>query len=212
MARKNDLRQQREGTVINVTSKKQETLLIRALQTVVASLKDEFLIRLKWRQEWLLSDVIAQVSRDFPDVTFAEPLPRSAMKPDGGILSIVDGEGTHHVILIVEVKNQGTNDLRLAEGKSRQAMGNAIERLGKNVIGFRTAMLRESITPFVCFGYGCDFAEGSSIRDRVMTIAMFGQLNETRPLSPPVWEGSRPSTDENDNYIHVSVTPSVYGE
>ena len=29
--------------------------------------------------------------------------------------------------------------------------------LGKNVIGFRAAMLTEAIMPFVCFGYGCDF-------------------------------------------------------
>ena len=82
-------------------------------------------------------------------------------------------------IVISEVKNQGTNDLRLKEGKKKQAKGNAIERLGKNVIGFRTALMRESIFPFVCFGYGCDFAPDSSILDRVTTIAMFGKLNKT---------------------------------
>lgn len=177
MARKADLRKQRTGTVINVTSRKQETSLIQALRTVESTLGSTFPVKFKWQSQWLLSEVIKRVRLDFPDVEFADPLPRSAMKPDGGILSIVDGEGVDHAILIVEVKNQGTNDLRLAEGKTRQAMGNAIERLGKNVIGFRTAMLRESITPFVCFGYGCDFADGSSIRDRVMTIAMFGPLN-----------------------------------
>jgi type II restriction enzyme len=32
--------------------------------------------------------------------------------------------------------------------------------------------------PFVCFGYGCDFEEGSYILDRVLTMAMFGPLNE----------------------------------
>ena len=56
-------------------------------------------------------------------------------------------------------------------------MGNAIERLGKNVIGFRTAMITEGIFPFICFGDGGDFADDSSIRDRVTTIAMFGHLN-----------------------------------
>ncbi len=81
-------------------------------------------------------------------------------------------------MLIVEVKNQGTNDKREVEGLPRQAMGNAIERLGKNVIGIRAAMLTEGIMPFVCFGYGYDFKKGSSIRDRVTTIAMFGPLNE----------------------------------
>ena len=126
----------------------------------------------------LLKDVIGVLRDDFPDVTFAQPKETSSMRPDGGVLSIVDRDGGRHTILITEVKNQGTNDLRAAEGKSRQSRGNAIERLGKNVIGFRAAMLMEDIMPFVCFGFGCDFEEESSIRDRVVTIAMFGPLNE----------------------------------
>ena len=31
----------------------------------------------------------------------------------------------------------------------------------------------ESITPFVCFGEGCDFEEESSILDRVSTMNSF---------------------------------------
>ena len=100
------------------------------------------------------------------------------MRPDGGILSIVDKDDRGHVILITEKKNQGTNDSRVKEGKPRQAKGNAIERLGKNVIGFRTALKTEAIFPFVCFGDGCDFDDKSSILDRVSTIAQFGKLNE----------------------------------
>jgi len=82
-------------------------------------------------------------------------------------------------VLISEVKNQGTNDLRAREGLPKQAKGNAIERLGKNLIGLRAALLKEAIFPFVCFGYGCDFEDDSSILDRVSTMAMFGRLNET---------------------------------
>jgi len=72
------------------------------------------------------------------------------------------------------------------EGKTSKALSqvllyrNAIERLGKNVIGFRTALLNETIFPFVCFGDGCDFAQDSSILDRVITISMFGKLNISR--------------------------------
>ena len=105
----------------------------------------------------------------------------SSIRPDGGILFIrgLPGDSLSYPILIAEVKNQGTNDLRAEEGLPKQAKGNAIERLGKNVIGLRTALLRESIFPFVCFGYGCDFEPDSSILDRVTTIAMFGELNRT---------------------------------
>ena len=101
--------------------------------------------------------------------------------PDAGILSIESNreDALTYPILIAEVKNQGTNDQREREGKARQSRGNAIERLGKNLIGLRTALMRESIFPFVCFGYGCDFEDGSSILDRVSMMAMFGRLNET---------------------------------
>jgi type II restriction enzyme len=178
MARKADLRLQRAGTVINLTSQKQETEMGHALTAVVAKLQDDFGLQLHHNTTWMLADIVKSLKADFPDVVFAPVRKDTYMQPDGGILSIVDRDGGKHVILIVEVKNQGTNVERAAEGKPKQAKGNAIERLGKNVIGFRTAMLRESIMPFVCFGYGCDFENDSSILDRVITMAMFGPLNE----------------------------------
>ena len=105
------------------------------------------------------------------------------MRPDGGVLSVVDRDGTIYPILITEVKNQGTNYLRAEEGKPKQPKGNAIERLGKNVIGIRTALMPEGIVPFLCFGYGSDFADDSSILDRVSTIAMFGPLNQVNVVN-----------------------------
>lgn len=178
MARKADLRLQRAGTVINLTSKKQETEMGHALTAVVARIQEDFGLSLHHDKAWMLADIVRSLQADFPDVRFAPVRKDTFMKPDGGILSIVDRDGGRHPILIVEVKNQGTNDARAMEGKPKQPKGNAIERLGKNVIGFRTAMMMEGILPFVCFGYGCDFADDSSILDRVVTMAMFGPLNE----------------------------------
>jgi len=173
------LSEQRAGTVLNLTAKKHETALGKALKKVVADLRCEFPdVLLDHQPRWQLAEIVDQLKRDFPDVQFREPHEQRWLEPDGGILSIVDREDKHHVILISEVKNQGVNDKRKAEGKKRQAKGNAIERLGKNVIGFRAAMLMEDIMPFVCFGYGCDFEDNSYILDRVGTIAMFGRLNE----------------------------------
>lgn len=178
MAQKERLRQNRYGTVINVTSSKQEVELAEAMVETSEAITAKFGLTLVHQKNILLSDIIGDLRTQFPSVPFGKPLPRSGMSPDGGILSVVSSDGGRvHPILITEVKNQGTNDLRLAEGLKKQAMGNAIERLGKNVIGFRTMMLDEGIIPFVCFGYGYDFQEGSSILDRVRTIAMFGELN-----------------------------------
>ena len=178
MARKEDLRIQRTGTVINLRSKKQEERLIPALRYVENKLVDQFGIELSFRKMWYLKDIVTGLRTALPGVEFHHHFDRTYMLPDGGILSMSRNDGTIHPILITEVKNQGTNDLRAAEGKAKQARGNAIERLGKNVIGFRTAMITETIFPFICFGDGCDFANDSSILDRVSTIAMFGRLNE----------------------------------
>jgi type II restriction enzyme len=178
MARKEQLRKQRTGTVINLTAKKQQSVLGRALKKLIERLQQRFpQVNFDHKTEWRLKDIVASLREIYPDVKFHYHHDTSSMKPDGGILSIVDKSGKTYPILIVEVKDQGTNQLRLREGLPPQARGNAIERLGKNVIGFRTALMHECIFPFVCFGDGCDFAEGSSILDRVITIAMFGELN-----------------------------------
>ncbi|MDQ2925692.1 MAG: hypothetical protein M3R43_09090 [Acidobacteriota bacterium] len=178
MSGKTHLRRVRTATVINVTSKKQDEALIKVLRRVEVQLKSKFKCELEWKQEWKLIDIVRDLASMFPDVDFNEPLPTSCMRPDGGVLSIVDREGRSYPILITERKNQGTNDLRKAEGKAKQAKGNAVERLGKNVIGLKTAMLSSGIFPFVCFGDGCDFADASSILDRVVTIAMYGRLRQ----------------------------------
>lgn len=103
----------------------------------------------------------------------------SFMKPDGGILLLrKSGDDNYkRVTIAVEMKHQGTNDKRLAEGLKKQAQGNAIERLGKNLIGIRATLQYEKVTPFVCFGWGIDFAEDSGIRDRVVTMNEFYPLN-----------------------------------
>lgn len=183
MAKKLQLRVTRAGTIINVTSKKQESDAIQALTIVVGYLLEKFGkgISLVHEAQWYLSDIVKELKHSFPEVEFHYHFDRSSIRPDGGILFLQPRQVSplSYPILIVEVKNQGTNDLRAEEGLPKQAKGNAIERLGKNVIGLRAALLRENIFPFVCFGYGCDFEHDSSILDRVTTVAMFGKLNKT---------------------------------
>ncbi|MBI2099776.1 MAG: restriction endonuclease [Candidatus Vogelbacteria bacterium] len=118
----------------------------------------------------------------------------SYIKPDGGILVLRKkaDDNYRRIALAVEMKHQGTNSKRIAEGKKKQSMGNAIERLGKNLIGVRATLQYEKITPFVCFGWGDDFADGSSIRDRVIT------MNEFYPLN-------RIFVHKQDNYSPVSM-------
>lgn len=192
MSDSNLLRKTRYNTIINHISKGQEKEVITALRNVEKMVMDKFPnIKLSHQKTLTLRFVVEHLKKSFPDVEFYYKFDNSFMSPDGGFLSMIDDEGQIYPILIPEVKNQGTNDKRIQEGLGKQAKGNAIERLGKNVIGLRTYFLTENIFPFVCFGYGCDFDDDSSILDRVITIAMFGRLNKTYLHNqPPFNRGS----------------------
>lgn len=102
------------------------------------------------------------------------------IKPDGGVIYLVNKDGEKLPLVIAEVKHQGTNKERQKEGKQKQAVGNAIERLGKNLTGIRTMMFYEEIVPFVCFGWGCDFGEDESAKT---VLAKVVTLNEFYPLN-----------------------------
>lgn len=106
----------------------------------------------------------------------------NTIKPDGGVLFLrkKDDKNYKKVLLITEAKRQGTNDIRKKEGKIKQATGNAIERLGKNLTGIKAMLNHEKITPFVCFGWGCDFATNEkSVLAKLNVLNEFYYLNKT---------------------------------
>lgn len=177
MAKRDQLRSLRKGTVINTSSKKMESSLMIAVNGACARLLEKFEIKIEHQKLVHLRDITSHLGAAFPEIQFTQHFDSSFLKPDGGFLFLVDNNGKRYPILISEAKRQGTNDMREAEGLRKQAKGNAIERLGKNVIGFRTWLMTENILPFVVFGEGVDFDSSSSILDRVSTIAMFAPLN-----------------------------------
>jgi len=66
-----------------------------------------------------LRDIVRKLQEIYPDVDFSYNFNTSSMRPDGGILYIVTRNKQKYPILITEMKNQGTNDLRLKEGKKK---------------------------------------------------------------------------------------------
>ncbi len=85
MARKDQLRKQRAGTVINVTSKQQETDIIQALLTVVDHISGRFQtgVSLTHEKQWYLKDIVAELRRTYPDTEFHYHFDRSSIRPDG---------------------------------------------------------------------------------------------------------------------------------
>lgn len=170
-----------QHTVKNSFSKGMDKDIDVAVREVVAKLSVVYPDLIFEHQKTMkLTDIIAVLSRQYPEyaVRFGAPLATSFISPDGGFLFATNKHGERRLVLVSEVKRQGTNDARGIEGLPKQAMGNAIERLGKNLIGIRAIFKNEGVLPFICFGSGYDFQVGSSILDRVLTMNEFFPLNE----------------------------------
>lgn len=182
MASSDFLRQNvNQHTVKNSKSKKMDKDVIVAVNAVIDTLQEQYPnLTFEHQKTMKLVDIIAMLSRQYPEYAsnFGTPLATSFISPDGGFLFATNKQGERRIVLISEVKRQGTNDARKSEGLPKQAMGNAIERLGKNLIGIRAIFKNEGVLPFVCFGSGYDFQEGSSILDRALTMNEFFPLNE----------------------------------
>lgn len=177
MSKSAELSRTREGTIINTLSKEQEYTCTQVVENVIAELQHNYQVDIVWKKTLMLKDVVNKLRQNNPDVNYNTTTDTSYIKPDGGLVYIKDNTGTLYPILIPEVKTQGTNKKRMAEGKKEQSKGNAIERLGKNVIVVKEYLRNENINPFVCFGQGCDFCDGSTILDRVVSIAGFHPIN-----------------------------------
>lgn len=72
MARRHQLRVQRTGTVINVTSKMQETGLSEALPLVIEHLGEKFQNRIGLHHEtqWHLREIVANLRQTYPESEF----------------------------------------------------------------------------------------------------------------------------------------------
>ena len=138
---------------------------------------------LEFRHKIEVSYMIDFIKRNGVRAEFNTEFADRTIVPDGGILYLVKKSTNERFPLVIaEIKRQGTNKERIAEGKAKQATGNAIERLGKNLTGIRTMMNYEKITPFICFGWGCDFdgdsRETGTVRSKVIMMNQFYNLNQ----------------------------------
>jgi len=162
-----------------------ELRLEAAINLLATRIVEKYGLQIEIEKQILLTEIIAHLNQAFAEVKkfskseFVKATHKETyLRPDGGLVYIRDTKNIRRCILVTEAKRQGTNADRELEGKPKQAQGNAIERLRKNMQGIDCLFAGEEITPFVCFGEGCDFADESSILDRVSTMNGFFPLNQ----------------------------------
>lgn len=87
------------------------------------------------------------------------------IKPDGGIIEVLDAHGNWRVVLVSEAKHQGKDIENIRVGKlvgknsdqDTMVAGNAIERAHKNIWEMANYMLFEPYFPYVLFLEGSNF-------------------------------------------------------
>ncbi len=169
----------------NKVSKLDDKLIYSAGERVIEYLENRFEMdknypnyHLEFEKSIKISDMISFIKKAGIRSEFYAYDDR-IIKPDGGIIYLVDEEkNIKYPLVIAEAKHQGTNEERINEGKKKQATGNAIERLGKNLTAIKSYMHYEDITPFVCFGHGCDFAENEkTVLTKIWVLNEFYDIN-----------------------------------
>jgi type II restriction enzyme len=158
----------------NLSSKNQEKTMMLAVNQTIVYLKTLYpQYNFGWQKKLQLKtiySILRNVYKLSEDDMYLEGVKESTfITPDGGFIWVEIGK-IKYFILVSEEKHQGTNDKRLAEGKKKQSLGNAVERLGKNLNGLDLLFIGEDILPFVAFLQGCDFHSSETITDRVITV------------------------------------------
>lgn len=130
-------------------------------------------LRFRYRNELLkqeINEALQKVDKCLGQTLF---VPNARIKPDGGIIEVLDDNGNWRVVVVSEAKYQGKDIENIKKGKLvgknndqvLMAAGNAIERAHKNVCEIANFMLTEPHFPYILF------LEGSNFLTENITIA-----------------------------------------
>lgn len=191
----------------NYLSKKDDKNIYVAAEQVINYLKTRFEMETNFKNYHLefqktikICDMINFIKKRGGRTDFYSYDSDRFISPDGGIIYLVDEvNDIKYPLVIAEVKHQGTNKERIKEGKKAQATGNAIERLGKNLTAIKSYMHYENITPFVCFGHGCDFAaDNKTVLSKIWCLNEFYDINK-------IYVNKRDNDREHGGFSPVSM-------
>lgn len=193
----------------NTESATDDKEIFEAMNDCIAYLNKRFRkelrdYQLKFRKTISFGEMIGMVEARKVRSEFDTTFMNREIRPDGGVIWLEPKSESEpsRLVLVSEVKKQGTNKAREKEGLKKQAQGNAIERLGKNLTGIKAMMNHERITPFVCFGWGCDFIENYTSDDFVMS--KISMLNEFYKLNK-IYVYKRDGNSNSNSFAPVSM-------
>lgn len=189
-------------------ARKHDVAISKVMETVFEGLQSEWPFAFRHRKEIPKREInakLASVDSNLGKVLFVE---NSSIRPDGGLIEVVDRYGDYRAVLTSESKHQGNDVQKILAGEKQgknkdqdlMVAGNAIERVHKNIQEFRNFMISERHFPYVVFLQGSNFATETffvrSIDGRDIKIAHdAGNMNRIDRVS-----ASSYGMDINRNY------------
>lgn len=109
-----------------------------------------------------INNCLQEIDSDLGQTLFVS---NSRIKPDGGVIEVLDDNDKWRIILVTEAKHQGKDIENIKQGikvgvnndQDLMMAGNAIERAHKNIAEIANFMLLESHFPYVLFLEGSNF-------------------------------------------------------
>jgi type II restriction enzyme len=136
-----------------------------ARKTVIALQKEFPKLTFRFRKELSKAEINQSLNKIDSELGQTLLVPNAVIKPDGGLIEVIDDNGKWRVVLVSEAKHQGKDIENIKKGvlvgkkKNQDLMvaGNAIERAHKNINEVANYMLSEKYFPYVLFLEGSNF-------------------------------------------------------
>ncbi|MBO4556090.1 MAG: hypothetical protein J5706_04955 [Elusimicrobiales bacterium] len=152
--------------IFDETAKAHDALVRKAALSTLQNLRQEFpQLKFRFRSSINKSEINAALQRIDKELGQTLFLEESSIKPDGGIIEVMDDMENWRVILVSEAKHQGKDIENISKGilvgknndQDLMAAGNAIERSHKNISEIANFMLAEAHFPYLLFLEGSNF-------------------------------------------------------
>ena len=122
-------------------------------------------LQFRYRESVSKKEINAYLNSIDPNLGLTLFVDNAEIKPDGGIIEVLDDSGKWRIVLVSEAKHQGKdienirNGILVGKNNDQDLMvaGNAIERAHKNISEIANFMLGENHFPYILFLKGSNF-------------------------------------------------------
>lgn len=152
--------------IFGVEAKVHDSLTGKVQYQALLALKKEYpTLTFRFRKSVTKAEInkaLQEVDEALGQTLFLED---SSIKPDGGLVEVLDDHGHWRIVLVSEAKHQGKDIENIQKGikvgvkndQDLMAAGNAIERSHKNISEIANLMLKEAHFPYILFLEGSNF-------------------------------------------------------